>query len=58
MGNSDAAIPTRAPNAGGSRIFLILVVLVATTGGFIQGFDNQIIAGAIFFLKKDMKLLL
>jgi sugar porter (SP) family MFS transporter len=44
------------PERGISIVYLYMVVLVAAVGGFLFGYELQLIAGAIVFLKKEFLL--
>ncbi len=45
-----------APAERGDRTFVILVSLVAATGGFLFGYDLAVVSGAIIFLKSQFSL--
>lgn len=44
------------PHARGSTVYLTRVVLVATLGGLLFGYDTAVIAGAIGFLQEHFEL--
>jgi len=49
-------LPDDQPPARGSIVYLTLVVLVATLGGLLFGYDTAVIAGAIGFLQTHFEL--
>ena len=40
----------------GSKVYMWLVVLVATVGGFLFGYDTMIMSGAMIFIQKEFSL--
>uniref|UniRef100_UPI002FDDA278 MFS transporter n=1 Tax=Chitinophaga sp. TaxID=1869181 RepID=UPI002FDDA278 len=46
----------RAPVPKAGRLYIYAIVLVASIGGFLFGFDLVVIAGALPFLEADFKL--
>ena len=42
--------------AGNQPVYLYMIVLVAAVGGFLFGYEIQLISGAIIFLKKEFSL--
>lgn len=48
--------PCNPPNGVVSRVYLYTIVLVATVGGFLFGYDLSLISGAIIFLKTEFAL--
>jgi sugar porter (SP) family MFS transporter len=44
------------PAERGDRTFVVLVSLVAATGGFLFGYDLAVVSGAIIFLQSQFKL--
>jgi sugar porter (SP) family MFS transporter len=44
------------PRQGISHVYLYMIVLVAAVGGFLYGYEIQLISGAIIFLQKAFSL--
>jgi SP family arabinose:H+ symporter-like MFS transporter len=49
-------MPDLGPREQGDRTFVLLVSLVAATGGFLFGYDLAVVSGAIIFLQKQFSL--
>jgi sugar porter (SP) family MFS transporter len=52
---TDAAA-SAAPDQAASLLYLYMIVLVAAVGGFLFGYEIQLISGAIIFLKEAFSL--
>jgi sugar porter (SP) family MFS transporter len=54
--NTKETAPILDAEEGASMLYLYMIVLVAAVGGFLYGYEIQLISGAIVFLKKDFVL--